>query len=480
MSVHPLRRRDESRAHAFEVRWRENGRQRSRQFDRKGDAERWDAEVKRRRQLGPLAVQHLTSRGPTLAEWIDTRWSPEHGANLEASTLETYAHDWKVRVEPWLGHLPLQDVTVGRLREWQAQRLADGVTPDSIIKARTVLSSVLRHAAESEAIAGNPLSLVRPPKRAHRDEAQALTPAQVEAIRARLDARSALIVSLLAYAGLRPGELRALRWSDVRDRTILVQRAADPDARAKSTKGSRRARTVRLLPALRADLDDYRASTPASGRAAIITGLDAGWTRAQWNDWRNDHWRPACRAAGLADPPRPYDLRHSFASLLLAEGRTVHDVAKQLGHSAEMTLRVYGHVIDEYAGLDQHERPSAEHEIATARERTHADQPAKPPRRPERAELDALLRQALDDGPPHQTSAHHAERLRDHHRIAVTGEAVTRAMKRLRAEGHATQSITRSPHGHPVLAWSRPHSTPQFGDSSAATPDPQPATTGTP
>ena len=52
---------------------------------------------------------------------------------------------------------------------------------------------------------------------------------------------------------------------------------------------------------------------------------------------------------GDADPPsaRPYDLRHSFASLLLHEGRSVVSVARQLGHGAGLTLSTYGHVSDE-------------------------------------------------------------------------------------------------------------------------------------
>jgi site-specific recombinase XerD len=45
--------------------------------------------------------------------------------------------------------------------------------------------------------------------------------------------------------------------------------------------------------------------------------------------------------AGLSSG-RPYDLRHSFASLLLHEGRDVISVARQLGHGAELTLRTYG------------------------------------------------------------------------------------------------------------------------------------------
>jgi integrase len=61
---------------------------------------------------------------------------------------------------------------------------------------------------------------------------------------------------------------------------------------------------------------------------------------------------------------RPYDLRHSFASLLLHEGRSVIYVARQLGHDARLTLTTYGHVIDE---LDEQPRLSADAAIAAAR-----------------------------------------------------------------------------------------------------------------
>jgi hypothetical protein len=76
-----------------------------------------------------------------------------------------------------------------------------GVNPGTVHKARTFLSSVLRHAAESEVIPGNPVSLVRPPKASHRDAVQPLAPAIVEAIRSRL-LDPALTVLLSTYAHL--------------------------------------------------------------------------------------------------------------------------------------------------------------------------------------------------------------------------------------------------------------------------------------
>jgi hypothetical protein len=167
----------------YRVMWREDGRQRSRGFDRKRDAEAWDAEVKRRRQLGPLAVAQLTERGPTLGEWIAQRWAPEHGATLAKRTRRGYGSDYDLHIAPWLDDVPIRDLTVSRLRAWQAGRVAAGTSTETIRRARVVLSSVLRHAAESEAIAGNPLSLVRAPRAEYREEVVALAPATVEAIR---------------------------------------------------------------------------------------------------------------------------------------------------------------------------------------------------------------------------------------------------------------------------------------------------------
>jgi integrase len=348
MSVERITRR--SGRSAYCVRWREHGRNRSRTFDRRPDAEAWDREVKRRQQLGPLATQQLTDRGLTLGEWIVERWMPEHGVTLEQSTRDRYANVHALHVAPELDDVPLSAITVSVLRRWQARLIAAGMAPGSIHKCRTFLSSVLRHAAESEAIPANPLSLVRAPRAEHREQVLPLAPGTVERIRAALDVERAAIVSVLAYAGLRPGELRALRWGDVRERTILVQRGADPTGKAKATK-TRAVRTVRLLAPLAADLKEWRMASGRPGDTALVfpSATGEGWTKDEWDVFRRRAWSTASKRSGLASVPRPYDLRHSFASLLLAEGRTVHYVAAQLGHSPVLTLSTYGHLIAEYA-----------------------------------------------------------------------------------------------------------------------------------
>jgi Phage integrase family len=125
------------------------------------------------------------------------------------------------------------------------------------------------------------------------------------------------------------------------------------------------ARTVRLLAPLAADLAEWRQRCDHDGDDDLLFPNRSGgvWNDGAWQSWHRDAWHPACAAAGVENA-RPYDLRHSFISLLIHEGRSVVDVARQAGHSATMTLDVYAHVFDEF---DVAERLSAEDRIAQAR-----------------------------------------------------------------------------------------------------------------
>lgn len=207
----------------------------------------------------------------------------------------------------------------------------------------TLVGAILQRAAESKRIPYNPQRVVRKVRLPRAEEVRPLAPATVEAIRASAGPRDAAIVSVLAYAGLRPGELRELRWRDVRDRTLLVN-AAKTDSR----------RTVRLLAPLAGDLAEWRlACGRANGDAHVFPDHGGGqWSANGFEKWRVRRFVKLAREA-RAEGARPYDLRHSFASLLLHEGRSVIYVARQLGHGAQLTMSTYGHVIEELEDAPQ-------------------------------------------------------------------------------------------------------------------------------
>jgi integrase len=163
---------------------------------------------------------------------------------------------------------------------------------------------------------------------------------------ARNDHRSATLVSVLAYAGLRPGEALALQWRHVRENTLLVEQAVS-DGELKLQKTGRVYRTVDLLEALAGDLRDWN---PAPGPDDFVFPRADGhpWRRDDWSNWRNRVFTSASKRAGIGTP-RPYDLRHSFASLLIREQRTsIVELAEQLGHAPTMTLDTYAHVFAEH------------------------------------------------------------------------------------------------------------------------------------
>jgi integrase len=100
-------------------------------------------------------------------------------------------------------------------------------------------------------------------------------------------------------------------------------------------------------------------------------------------NWRRRVYEPTAYACGL-DGWRPYDLRHSFASLLIHEGRlSVVEIAAQLGHSPTMALNTYGHVIAELKGSV---RISAEDQIREAR---------RAARGPQKGPREALVQSAI-------------------------------------------------------------------------------------
>jgi integrase len=171
-----------------------------------------------------------------------------------------------------------------------------------------------------------------------------LEPETVEAMRQHLQAEGryadAVLVSVLAYAGLRPQEAHALCWQHVAERTLMIEQRVTNGVIRRSTRGR------------------------PGERELIFPAREGG----PWNQWALDHWRgrafKAAKEAVAANEATPYTLRHSFASLLIWEGRPVTYGAAQLGHSPATTLRTYAHVFEE---LEDAERTSAEVAIQRAR-----------------------------------------------------------------------------------------------------------------
>ncbi len=348
---------------SWRVRWREGGRNRSRTFRTHRDAELFDADLVRRRRLGSLAA--LDSGTITLDRFVVETWSPQRAADLKPATRVFYAGLYRAHLASTFAALPLREITPQRVAAWQAARVSAGAGRKAVREALSLLGGILGYAVELEHVQINAARAVRPVRRPPRKSGRALSAREVEALRAALDEPWSMLVELLAYSGMRPGEALALRWGDVGERTIGVERAVSLcDGSVQGTKTDA-ARAVRLLAPVAVNLAAWRLRCGRPAKTALVLAHPSGcrWTKTLWDNWRRREFAAARAASGVGEL-RPYDLRHTFASLLLAEGRAIHYVAEQLGHGAEQTLRTYGHVIADYR---DRQAIDAEEEIRAAR-----------------------------------------------------------------------------------------------------------------
>jgi integrase len=362
MSVMKMRRKTKT---VWRVHWREGSHHRTRHFNRKADAVLYDADVKRRKQLGDLHT--LTANRQTLAEYAQEWFQLYAIPNLAQATQRSYATLWDAHALKRVGGYQLRELTPETITRFRNQLEHAGVGPASTRRTLILLQGMLERAVEWQRITTNPAKAVKKPKQARKQAIRPLAPTTIEHMRRHLltkkRLRDATLISVLAYAGLRPGEALALTWNHIQDHTILVERAI-AFGEVKDTKTGQR-RTVLLLAPLAHDLAEWRlASGRPAGNTLVFPGRNGEpWTDDAWRSWRRKVFQPAATAAG-APEATPYHLRHSYISLLIAEGMSVVEVARQAGHSPTITLTTYAHIIDELA---RHKRCSAEAEIRQAR-----------------------------------------------------------------------------------------------------------------
>ncbi|AXQ65154.1 integrase [Gordonia phage Schmidt] len=253
---------------------------------------------------------------------------------------------WRVHVAPVWGDRRVSTIERGEVRDWIGQL---DRAPSTIGDIHSTLVAILDVAVEDRRIPANPARGVKLPKREHVDH-DYLTHDQVHQLAAEVS-RHSEIVMLLAYSGLRWGEMAALRPRDCnldRGRLHITRSASKVNSR--SVIGSTKTWEQRTVAVPTQVADMLRPLVAGRDRDALI------WTRTDGTPLRpptTTHWftKAVHRLADQSpDFPRvtAHELRHTAASLMIASGAHVKTVQRQLGHkTATMTLDLYGHLFDD-------------------------------------------------------------------------------------------------------------------------------------
>jgi integrase len=305
----------------------------------------------RAQQQGLPVASDRQTVGNYLSEWLRTVRS-----SVRPSTWRRYEENIRLHAAPAIGGLTLAQLGPQHLRALYAGRLEAGLSPASVGHLHAVLHVALRQAERDGVVARNVAALVAPPRTSHR-EMTTLTPDEARALlgAAQGDRLEALYVLALT-AGMREGELLALRWRDVDldGRTISVRGTLQwtPSGfELAETKTASSRRQVAITEAAAAALRRHRASQleerlkvgPAWRDLDLVFANELGGPLNASNLLRRS-FRPLLERAGLPRI-RFHDLRHTAATLLLGLGRHPKVVSEMLGHSQiSVTLDLYSHV----------------------------------------------------------------------------------------------------------------------------------------
>lgn len=289
-----------------------------------------------------------------LTDWLEGNVKPA----VRPHTYDSYALTVRLHIEPEIGTLILSRLTPQDVQRMMAKRTAANVGLPTVRYARRVLCIALNAAMKWGLVHRNVAALVSPPK-VERHTVRPLTIEQAKQFvaTARGDRFEAFFV-LAVSTGLRRGEMLGLQWRDVdlASGTVTVRRQLqriDGALTLVEPKTEQSRRTVNLPAVARAALTEHRIRQREERRAVgnrwiehnLVFPCTIG-TPQDVSDVRKRFLAILTRAK--LPVIRLHDLRHSAASLMLAQGASAKEIQAMLGHTTiSTTMDVYAHLMDE-------------------------------------------------------------------------------------------------------------------------------------
>jgi integrase len=350
-----IQRRSGPRGTRYRVRYVDpSGAERSKTFSRKADADDFATSVRHDIRSNTYIDPRV---GQQPVEAYLEAWRAQQ-AHHRPKTAASTATRFRTMVYPYLGDRAIASVKPSTIRQWQADLLAAGYSASTVKGVRGQVAGAFNDAIRDRLLTVSPFEGVKAPE-VVRDEIVPLTVAQVRAGERAAPDRYRALVTLVAETGLRAGEA----WGLTRDRldleagTVRVNRqlvGRDGSTPVFGPPKSRASvRTVPLAPRTVRAMEKHLANYPAEPGELVFRTLRGGpltrtvWARA-WHP-KDADGKPTGKgiapAMGLPAGAGLHQLRHFYASLLIAAGRSPKEVQERLGHaSLEETLSTYVHL----------------------------------------------------------------------------------------------------------------------------------------
>lgn len=328
----------------------------SKTFPTRSAAKRWRQDAIVAVRQGKLAeARPKTTVREACEAWLeDARAgivrSQRGGQQLAQGTLRAYEQALRLRVYPTLETAPFYRVHRRTLQDLADRLVADGIAPATINVTFGALGAIYGRAVQRYELEVSPTAGVKLPAVRNGRERFA-TPTEARALLAAAPERDRGIWATAMYAGLRRGELMALRWEDVdlAAGTIEVLRGWDEHGPTTTKNGT--SRRVPIAAVLREHL--------AAQQLRQAPGVDLVFGLAPGRPFRADRLQERADAAWAAaklERLTPHDCRHTFASFAITARVNAKALSVYMGHSKiSETIDRYGHLMPgneaEAAGL---------------------------------------------------------------------------------------------------------------------------------
>jgi len=282
---------------------------------------------------------------PKFSEFAEV-WYLESSVRLKRSVLKGYRYTLDKELLPYFGHFEVgairkQDILAFRTEFATFVRKNGKVrAPSTVNNVMKPLRGILTEAAERFDF-DNPVKNIKKLIEPRKD----IKPFSFDEVillckEIRKDYESYLITRF--FTGMRTGEIDGLKWKYVDfERNIISIREAVVMGQEDTPKTQTSYRDIQMVPLVKDALLKQKKYT---GKGVLVFTNTIG-TYIYANNFRRRIWVPLLRRLGL-DIRRPYETRHTAATMWLASGENPEWVARQLGHAnTEMLFRVYSRYI---------------------------------------------------------------------------------------------------------------------------------------
>ena len=291
-------------------------------FARLAEAKSWRADAKRSVDHGTLRAPTRRTLGEAAAEWLLGAEAGEvrnrSGQPYKPATLRGYRQALEDYLLPVLGGRKLNTVTTADLQELVDRWQAEGQSPATIRNSIKPLQAIYRRARSREGLPINPTHDLELPAPAPK-EVEIVAPAVAAQLLAAAPEADRALWATALYAGLRYGELRALRWGavDLGGGTIRVRESWDAKEGSIAPKTRTSQRTTPMPGVLREFLLDRRLQVGECDDETLVFG--AAPDRPFHANVVYRRADAAWRKAGLGRL-RLHQARHTYASFMIAAG----------------------------------------------------------------------------------------------------------------------------------------------------------------